>query len=452
MQTTDPIRRVADRWDAHLARIGQPDVDRLYREQQERSLQVHGRPVCTVARPHFVGEEELIRHRHAVKVLADGLVKARDHIVADRKREAEHLGRFYDWIGDLMHLEPAGADHGAITRLDSFRSATGLHFIELNADAPGGAGHNDGLAAAFASLDTYSAVAGEFDLQPLLLQPAAGRALIEAWRDWGGDRPPVLAAVGWFERIGWTVESVTRDLEYFRDAGIADVIAVGPDALEFDGRRLSAGGVEIDLVYRLMLTRDVLAARDEVKPLLTALRHNAVCMVNPFRAELMGHKALFALLTDPDVPLGLDSVERKVIRDHVPWGRLLRESSTLDPQGRRVDLVEYVIANRDELVLKPTHEAMGKGVELGWHHGASSWESVVRTAIDDDYIVQMRIPTERVAYPAAEPGIPARAMYEDMDPFVTRGQLAGFLTRLSEAEIVNVARGGSVVPTFVARQ
>lgn len=450
MPAPDQIQqRVADLWDAHLAQAGQQDIDRLYDEQRDRALLVHDRPVCTVARPHFVGQGELLRHQHVVTVLSNALVKARDYLIANREREAEHLGRFYDWIGELTNLESAEVDHGAITRLDAFRSTSGLNFIEFNADCPGGADHNDGLAATFQALDTFRAIGREHDLQPLLLQPAVGVALMAAWRAWGGTHSPTLAAVGWFERIGKTAESVAHHIEPYLDAGIASAIAVEPAALEFDGRRLSADGVEIDLVYRIMLTRDVLASRDELKPLFAALRQNAVCMVNPFRAELMGHKALFALLTDPDISLGLDATERSVIRDHVPWGRLLRQTATSDPEGRRVDLVDYVIANQQDLVLKPTHEAKGDGVELGWQHDASSWHDVVRAAIDSDFIVQRRVPTERVAYPSAEPGVPARAVYEDTDPFVARGQLAGFLTRLSEAEIVNVAKGGSVVPTFV---
>ena len=447
----DQVRRVTDRWDDHLAKFGALDIDRLDGAQRERGLLVHGRPLCAVARPHFVIGGELSLHRHIVNVLSRSLVKARNHVMANREREAEHLGRFYDWIGDLMHLEPTNVDHGAITRLDAFRTASGLSFIELNADCPGGAGHNDGLVAVFQTLETFHAIRSEFALQPLLLQPAVGRALIEAWRDWGGTHQPTVALVGWFERFGTTADAVARDAESLLSSGIASVVAAEPGTLEFDGRRLVANGVEIDLVYRFLLTRDVLAARDEVKPLLSALRRNAVCMVNSFHAELMGHKALFALLTDPGIDLGLDEAEREVVRAHVPWGRLLRESSTLDPHGRSVDLVEYVVANRENLVLKPTHEAKGDGVELGWQHDTSSWEAAVRSAIASDYIVQQRVPTERVDYPLAEPGLPRRVMYEDADPLVTRGYLAGFLTRLSELEIVNVAKHGSVVPSFVVK-
>lgn len=168
----DQVRRVSDRWDEHLARVGQRDVERLYGEQRARGLLMHDRPVCAVARPHFVSDVELSQHRQIVQVLTTALAKARDHVVADRERDAAYLGRFYDWIGDLIRLEPAAVDHGAITRLDAFRSASGLHFIEFNADCPGGADHNDGLVETFRALDTFRAIDGEFDLEPLLLQPA----------------------------------------------------------------------------------------------------------------------------------------------------------------------------------------------------------------------------------------------------------------------------------------
>ncbi|MEM1360312.1 MAG: hypothetical protein AAGF94_01175 [Pseudomonadota bacterium] len=438
-------------WDAQLAKTGASDIDRLHDLQHERGLLLKGRPLCSVARPHFVSESELKRQAHVVHVLSSALTKARDHVVADREREAEHLGRYYDWIGDLIALEPASTDHGAITRLDGFRAGNGLNFIEMNADAPGGAGHSDELAKVFQTLDTFHAINASHALEPLLLQPAVGRAIMEAWRDWGGTHAPTVGLIGWFERIGLSNEAVEHDAHPLLEAGAAKLVTTVPEALEFDGTRLRADGVEIDLVYRLMLTRNVLARRASVEPLLAALRENAICMINPFRAELMGHKALFALLTDPDIELGLTAAERAVVEDHVPWGRLLREGTTTAPNGQRVDLIEYLLKNRESLVLKPTHEAKGDGVELGWHHDAASWEATIKTGLATDYIVQHRVPMATVRYPSSEPGLTNRDMYEDSDPLVARGKLAGFLTRVSETEIVNVSKQGSVVPSFMVK-
>ena len=147
----DLLRHVRDQWNRHLAtgKTAQRDLDRLFAGQRERSLLKNDKPLCAVARPHFVSTAELSQHEHVVEVIANALVKARDHVVANREREAHHLGPYYDWIGDLMHLEHAGVDQGSIVRLDAFRTSSGLHFIELNADSPQGAGHNDGLAEVF---------------------------------------------------------------------------------------------------------------------------------------------------------------------------------------------------------------------------------------------------------------------------------------------------------------
>ena len=448
MTSIDDITR---QWDEFLTGFGEQDVELLLTAQRERGLLMHDRPVCLVARPHFVEADEYARHKQVVMVLSDAIRKARDYLVADREREAEHLGQYYDWIGELVSLEPAEIDHGAIARLDAFRTGEGLRFIEFNGDCPGGTDHNDGLARLFQETETFRAMAKKFSFEPLMLQPATSKALLDAWKEWGGTHAPTMAVVGWFEREGITPDSVLQGTKPLLNSGVGSIIAVEPSDLEFDGNHLSANGTKIDLVYRVMLTRDVLASRDDVRPLLDALAKQAVCMVNPFRSELMGHKALFALLTDPDAELGLDSTEQDVIRQHVPWGRLFREGMTTDAAGNRIDLVDYVVTNREDTVLKPTHEAKGDGVELGWQHDTESWGKVVKAGLESDFIVQKRIPTHQAQYPAAEPGTPLTAVYEDTDPFVARGELAGFLTRLSRSEIVNVSKSGSVVPTYVVR-
>jgi hypothetical protein len=139
-------------------------------------------------------------------------------------------------------------------------------------------------------------------------------------------------------------------------------------------------------------------------------------MVNPFRSELLGHKAIFALLTDTGQDFGFDAAEREAIRGHVPWARQVVDGRTTDPEGAGVDLVEYLRDRREHLVLKPAH----------------------------DFGVQQRIELHREDYPAMEPGMPARRFYEDTDPFMYRGEFGGLLTRLGTSEITNVHADGSV--------
>jgi hypothetical protein len=62
----DQVRRVSDRWDEQLAKVGQRDIERLLSEQFDRGMLMHDRPVCAVVRPHFVGDDELSKHRQIV--------------------------------------------------------------------------------------------------------------------------------------------------------------------------------------------------------------------------------------------------------------------------------------------------------------------------------------------------------------------------------------------------
>ena len=67
----DQVRHVINCWNDDLARIGQRDVERPSSVRAtKKKLLKNDRPVCAVARPHFVGDSEMRRHRHVVDVIA----------------------------------------------------------------------------------------------------------------------------------------------------------------------------------------------------------------------------------------------------------------------------------------------------------------------------------------------------------------------------------------------
>jgi hypothetical protein len=57
--------------------------------------------------------------------------------------------------------------------------------------------------------------------------------------------------------------------------------------------------------------------------------------------------------------------EREAIEAHIPWTRLVAERTTRHG-GRKIDLVPFILAQRERLVLKPNDEYGGKGIVLGW--------------------------------------------------------------------------------------
>jgi hypothetical protein len=105
-------------------------------------------------------------------------------------------------------------------------------------------------------------------------------------------------------------------------------------------------------------------------------------------------------------------------------------------------------------VLKPNDEYGGKGVLLGWETRQGDWDRAIGTALADQpgtWIVQERIPVRREIFPQfdSEGRVTMRDMLVDVAPYLFRGRMGGYLTRLSATGLANVTSGGGQVPAFV---
>ena len=163
-------------------------------------------------------------------------------------------------------------------------------------------------------------------------------------------------------------------------------------------------------------------------------------------------KTFFAVLTDEQNGNLFSLSEREIIRKHIPWTRVVADVQTAH-YGEHVELLDFIRKEREKLVLKPSDEYGGSGVTLGWETGEAAWEEAIEralTAKNGVWIVQERIPVRREFFPyIADVGtVDYREMLVDFAPYLFRGKLCGFLTRLSSTGLANVTSGGGQVPAF----
>ena len=206
-----------------------------------------------------------------------------------------------------------------------------------------------------------------------------------------------------------------------------------------------------------MLINDIVARPQECQALVKAYSANAVCVANTFRCKIPHVKAFFAVLTDERNGALFSHQERELIRHHIPWTRIVQDIGTAR-YGEHVDLLAFIRANRENLVLKPSDEYGGTGVTLGWETSERDWDEAIERAVSAAnpgekncaWIVQERIPIRREVFPyiAADNNVEFRDMLVDLAPYLFRGKLCGFLTRLSVTGLANVTSGGGQVPAF----
>ena len=425
--------------------------DDLAERMRERRLTFGGRLLCPFLRPFFLTEADERRvaraaetlwhlgERVAAAALADASLLRELGVSAEEER--------------LARLDPGYATASTAARADAFLLPGSLRFAEYNAESPAGPGYAQRLAELFDAEPLMARFRQRLDARFHKPIERLLDALVASYRDWGGHAaPPRVAIVDWRDVPTWSEFELLRDA--FGALGVPSVVT-DPRDLSFDGGRLVAAGAPVDLVYRRVLINDIVARADECRALVDAYAAGAVAVANTLRCKIAHKKAFFAVLTDEKYAHLFDAGELAVIRDHVPWTRVVCERE-VERGGRSVDLIPYLRERRDAFVLKPNDEYGGTGVTLGWETDASSWDDAIARALGErepGWVAQERIDVRREPFPRCDGDrIEERDMLVDFAPYLFRGRVAGFLTRLSATGLANVTSGGGQVPAFVVRE
>jgi hypothetical protein len=119
---------------------------------------------------------------------------------------------------------------------------------------------------------------------------------------------------------------------------------------------------------------------------------------------LMWHdKRNLALLSENEGLEAWEEEDRELIRDHIPWTRLVSPRTTTW-RGAEVQFPAFLLDHRDDMVLKPCLGASGKDVHVGRYLAPDAWEARVREAVEEGtWIVQERMESKPYFYPP-QPG------------------------------------------------
>lgn len=445
---TDAITYYHDILTDELAAASQ---EQLERQLRSRGLYFGERPLCTVLRPRFMVPEQYRMLQTGVQQIVRPFRTAHDAAMADPAVRAQFALR--DWEEHLVGCRPGFRDPSPASRLDAFFAGPdGLRFTEYNAETPAGSAYNDALSTVFYSLPVMREFLRRYDLRPLPARHGVLHVLLDAFHQWSGGREqPRIAILDWSEVP--TYSEFLLFQEYFRSQGLECEIA-DPRAVEYRDGKLWAGGIHANLVYKRVLLSELVEREGIDHALLRAVVDGAVCMVNPVQCKILHKKLSLAVLSDERNSALFSPAELQAIAAYIPWTRRVEERKSRF-RGREIDLLPFIIEQRENLVLKPSDDYGGAGIVLGWEVDASTWERAVTKALAEPYVAQERITLPFEPFPSVVDGrLHLRDRMLDTAPFVAYGQYAdGCLTRLSTAALLNVtAGGGSSVPTFIVEQ
>jgi hypothetical protein len=421
-------------------------AEALQQRMESSHLSTGGRLICPFLRPNFISRrqyETLVR-------TGEALIAAIDRIQQMVMENPALLARL-----DLLPAEKmlASIDPGyqaleVAARLDSHLVNGHLHFVQYNADSPTGAGYADALADLFYDTPPVKELRKKYNLTRAGSRKHLLQALLKSYKQFGGtSKKPNIAIVEFRSSYhsGQSEYQLFRD--FFREEGYA-VEIVSPEQLEYRNRVLHKGSFEIDLVYRRLGVQEFLLRFDLSHPLVQAYRDRSVCVVNSFRSELAHKKAMFGLLTDETLTARFPAAERKAIREHVPWTRLVTAAKTTYDE-KTVDLPEFIAQNRERLALKPNDDYSDQHTYLGWEMDAGGWDRALKQAMRAPYVVQERVEPVRSVFPLLAFGqLEFREMQVDVHPHAYLGKVQGCSSWLSSGKS-GFSSAAGIVPTFI---
>jgi hypothetical protein len=446
----------AECWDELLRPLlkKSPQLPANFLKQVRAAKLTFGKRVhCPFLRPVFLSPQDEER----VRKIAETIAMIAERLTSAAMEDTSLFEQFHLRPEEerLVRLTTGYGPASTASRLDAFLLPESLKFTEYNGESPAGAGYSETLSDIFSGLPLMEEFRKRFEVHSYPLMAKLLDALVTTYVDWGGKtKRPQMAIVDWKEVPTWSEFEILQ--QRFERIGIP-VLLADPRELEFDGKRLAAKGKTIELLYRRVLINDIVSRPAECEPLVKAYAAGAVCVANNFRCKIPHVKAFFAVLTDEKNARFFSSEERELIQRHVPWTRVVADVKT-EYGGRPIELLDFIRKNRKTLVMKPSDEYGGMGVTLGWEVEKKEWEGAMEQALPGgklakahgSWIVQERIPMRRGQFPYIGKGnkVGFRDMLVDFAPYLFRGKVAGYLTRLSGTSLANVTSGGGQIPSF----
>ena len=185
-------------------------------------------------------------------------------------------------------------------------------------------------------------------------------------------------------------------------------------------------------------------------PIFKVFMSGHIRIMNGPVTGLLSSKLNLALLSEHEDSGIFNDEEREAIKKYVPWSRRIVPGETVYGE-KRVQMEDFVLSNKDNLVIKPSLGFGGDGVYIGRSTAESEWRRLVKTALRrKDYLVQEVVKSISPLYQYGEAGT---ARYDLAWGFFIFGSRYGgtFLRVIPQKDgprIVNTHQGAQISAVF----
>ncbi|MCC5909429.1 MAG: glutathionylspermidine synthase family protein [Clostridiaceae bacterium] len=401
-----------------------------------------GKAVEFLYQPMFLSEKDLQGFHQLTGELMTILNKVIDRYLEDEDFR-KHFG-FSHVVEKLILKDPGYNRNVPVGRFDIFyHNHEKFQFCELNADGSSGMVEVRELQSTFENSLAIEDMKKKYKLTGFEVFDSWVDALLDNYQQFSKNKEkPRVAIVDFIDTI-----PSTEFLEFqktFENRGCPTVVADIRELKYKDGK-LFYEDFEIDCIYRRAVTSDIDENQDKVKDFIEAYLDEAVCVVGPIRSQIIHNKNIFSILHDENKTFFLTEKERNFVKQHIPY------TTKFDADNK--EMIEFIINNKDQLVLKPTDKYASYGVYIGRDFSTEMWKEIIEERVGQDYLIQQfcDIPKKPMAMFTGE-DVTFVENNHIIGLFMYNEKLQGIYTRTGRENVIGSVVECFTVPNFVVEK
>lgn len=216
-----------------------------------------------------------------------------------------------------------------------------------------------------------------------------------------------------------------------------DCEVVDPRQIKVQDGFMTVEGRRIDIVYRRLVTADLLNRYDEIPGFIEGLGQKT-CVIGSLHTQVVHSKRFFEMLHHPELEDVWTPQEKEWIERHIPHTEYLSARHLEDPQ---------ITTQKDAYILKPIDSYASKGVVTGMSATDAEWLELLREKADAGYIIQKyaKQPVNRNLHPRT---MEIESFHTITGLFTYAKQLAGVYVRAGKKDIISGLHDGFTMATF----
>lgn len=397
-----------------------------------------GKPVPFLYHPMFFTEKDTDNFKN----IGDTLISITNKVTKKYIESEDFRAEFqYPKLLEELILIDHGYDINVpIGRFDLFyKDKDNFKFCELNTDGSSAMNEDNTIANIMLESKSIGDLSGKHNFYNLELIDKWVDDIIDIFKGYNNEiEKPNIAIVDFIE--SGTSEEFKVFKQAFKKKGY-NAIIVDPRNLKYKDGGLYSDDYKIDLVYRRIVTFELIEKADEIKDFIQAYRDGVFCSVGSIKSQIMHNKIIFKILHDKTTLEFLSSEEREFIKNHIPHTGLFKDD---------MEVYKKVLNNKDKYIMKPLDLNASRGVYAGRDLSQKEWENKLKKSWDTDYIYQEFVtPFKREHVVFKDGDVSIEEFGSIVGLFMYNEKFAGIYTRAGKESIISGLTSYYTMPNIV---